>query len=233
MKSMYRGMFVLLAGAVVVPLAAADNSQQEQRGSHSSQTVLYAGPLAHDTEWKITAGTVKNDIYHAFGGTCSMVPSDVRNMLGSASEHVTFEAKPEPEGIWDMAWTDSISGKAAAATGQKYVYTYQQRFTFKGTTTDGRAPRPNRGIPSPDDRDGFLQIVPSNVNADALDLNDFFLLEEEIGGKLIASSHVHFIWRLKITPTEQPPAFFPFVLQGYILGSIRDQLAGQLGCDPL
>ena len=212
------------------PLVAEQDGKHEQ--ANAFRIVLYEGPLVHDQNWKITKGTVNNDVYFPFGGTCSMVPSDVRNTLGSASEHVIFEAQPEPEGIWNMSWADSVSGRAAAATGQRYRYTYQRRFTYKGAARDGGAPRPNRATPSATN-EGFLQFVPGNVNADALELTDFFLLQEEAGGNLVASSNVRWIVRLRITPAEQPPAFFPVVVDGYIVSAIHDQLAGQLGCDPI
>ena len=233
--SLPRGfVFLLLAASAVPPLVAEEDGKHEQ--ANAFRVVLYEGPLVHDKEWKIIKGTVKNDVYFPFGGTCSMVPSDVRNDVQtpreSASEHVIFEAQPEPEGVWNMAWSDGVSGKATAATGQKYRYTYQRRFTYLGATKDGGAPRPNRATPSAGN-EGFLQFVPSNVNADALELTDLFLLQEEAGGNLVASSHVRWIVRLRITPTEQPPAFFPAVVDGYIVGAIHDQLAGQLGCDPI
>jgi hypothetical protein len=223
------GLLILMVVAVV-PISAGDRWGREH--GRNFVTILYDGPLVHDTDWKIPQGTTKNQVFRAFGGTCSMIPSDVRNTTDSASEHTTFEAERQPEGIWKMAWTDNVSGKATAATGQSYDYVYQQRVTYLGTTTDGRAPRPNRTAPSLGD-DGFLQWVPGNVSADALELNDFFILQEEMGGSVVASSHVLTRWRLKITPTEPPPEFFPAVALGkYIVRSL-DQLAGQLGCDPL
>jgi hypothetical protein len=118
-----------------------------------------------------------------------------------------------------MAWTDTVSGRATDGNS----YRYQQRYEYIGTTTDGRSPKPSRAAPS-SEMDGFLQPVPGNVIADALDLSDFFLLQTH-----------HWILRMQIPPVamDPPPAFFPFVLYGGYIVNIHDQLAGQLGCDPL
>ena len=99
-------------------------------------------------------------------------------------------------------------------------------------TNGGRRPRPNRVTPI-SENDGFLQIVPNNVNADALDLIDMFVLQSP-GGGVTASSRVHWTWRLQIplVDTDPPPAFFPVLFQRYIVNT-HNQLAGQLGCDPL
>ena len=158
-----------------------------------------------------------------------MIPSDVHNSPGSGIERVTFEAKRTHLNVWEMVKTDTVFG--TASDGNRY--TYQQQFKYRGPTKDGKAPRPNRAMPSPGNENGFLQIVPSNVNADALDLQDFFVLQAP-GGGIVASSHVHWTLRRQIPPvnTDPPPAFFPFVVEGYI-ANIHEQLAGQLGCDPL
>ena len=68
--------------------------------------------------------------------------------------------------------TDTVTGTATGGNR----YTYQNQFTYRGPTTDGKAPKPNRAMPSPGN-DGFLQVVPSNVNAGALDMIDLFILQ--------------------------------------------------------
>jgi hypothetical protein len=157
-----------------------------------------------------------------------MIPSDVHNVPGSAFERVTFEAKKNHLNVWEMVNTHTAYG--TASDGNRY--TYQNQFTYRGPTTDGKAPKPNRAMPSPGNP-GFFQVVPSNVNAGALDMIDLFILQTP-GGGVVANSHVRWTWRRQIPPvaTDPPPAFFPFVNQGYIV-NLHDQLAGQLGCDPL
>jgi len=134
-------------------------------------------------------------------------------------------------GLWQMTWRDLVSGKTTS--GDSYMY--QQTFTYLGTTTDGNAPTPNRDEPSPDiDNTGYSQMVPSNVLADALDVNDIFMLQNP-SGQVVANSHFKLQWRLQNSPAAQdpPPAAFPKVLLGkYILTGFT-QLSGQAGCDPL
>jgi hypothetical protein len=222
-----------LAFAAVLPLAADDDRKDDDhsRGDHTKVTVLYEGPLLHDQNWTIKAGPVSPDNQKnpSFGGTCSMVPGDVSIQTGSGRERVTFEAEYTGLGVWKMAWMDTVSG--GASNGDKWHY--QQRVEFSGTTMDGRAPRPNRSLPSPGN-DGFLQAIPSNVSADALDLVDFFILQPR-DGDIAASSHVHFVLRQQIPPveTDPPPDYFPVVVFGKYIVNLHDQLAGQFGCDPL
>lgn len=202
------------------------------RGTRARQMVLYEGPLAHDTDWRITQGTNNNQSFRAFGGTCSMIPANVRNSPGSATERVTFEAEHEGLGLWRMQWTDIVSGRASADSGAQYRYTYMQRWTFYGPSTDGRPPAPNRAAPN-DSSPGFLRPVPDNVNADAVELHDIFILQEETTGRLVANSHILWTLRLRTTPSEQPPAAFPAVVHDRYIVNTQQQLAGQLGCDPL
>jgi len=63
---------------------------------------------------------------------------------------------------------------------------------------------------------------------------DFFVLQTP-GGGVVANSHVRWTWRLQIPPaaTDPPPAFFPFLLDEHYIVNFHDQLAGQLGCDPI
>lgn len=228
------GLFTWLVVAAVFPLIGQieiDNDSGSKGNDGRNQRinlVLYSGPLIHDTMWMLTRGT-NTDV---FRGQCSMIPSNVSNIAGSASEVVTFTAEPGALGVWDMVWTDTVSGKAMAITGQRYRYYYRSRITFAGSTTDGRAPAPNRRAPSGTD-EGFLLGVPSNVNAASFDVSDFFILQDEVGGTVVANSQVLWRERLKITPTEQPPAFYPFVDFGRYILATHEQLAGQLGCDPL
>jgi len=203
-----------------------DDNEARETAQQNLVTVLYEGPLVHDQNWTINAGPAgpDNQKYH---GTCSTVPSDVHNV--SAVERVSFDAKSLGLGLWSMGWVDSISG--IATDGNNY-YEYM-RFDFIGRTNDGKAPRPNRASPSAQN-EGFLQTVPSNVDADALDLNDDFVLHSRTGD-IVANSHVHWTFRLQIPPVsmDPPPAFFPFLLGGKYILNIHDQLAGQLGCDSL
>jgi hypothetical protein len=192
----------------------------------------FEGPLVHDQDWTIKAGPAgpDNQKFRALGGTCSMIPSDVHNVVGSGFERVTFEAERLGLGLWKMAWADTVAGTATDGNN----YTYYQRLEFTAPTNDGKASQPNRATPSPDNL-GFLQVVPSNVNADSVDLIDLFVLQSP-GGGVVANSHLHGTWRLQIPPAEMdpPPAFFPFVIQGkYIANTTTSQLAGQWGCDPL
>jgi hypothetical protein len=212
--------------SAVFPLGAED---QGGKAKDTIGVVLYEGPLSHDQNWTLKAGPrgPDNDKLQPFGGTCSMVPADVSNVF--AVENIVFTAERQSLGIWKMSWTDTVSG--TATDGNRYRY--QQRFDFIGPTTDGRMPKPNREVPAAGN-DGFLQVVPSNVSSDALDFNDFFLLLTS-SGDVAASSHVRAVFRLQIPPVslDPPPSFAPVVLQGKYIPNIRQQLAGQAGCDPL
>ena len=128
-----------------------------------------------------------------------------------------------------MSWADTVSG--TASDGNKYKY--RQRFDYVGVITDGRAPRPNRAAPS-DEGGGFLQMVPDNVATDTLNFDDFFLLVTP-SGDVAASSHIRAVYRLQIPPASLDPPMpaFPNILLGRFIFSIREQLAGQTGCDPL
>jgi hypothetical protein len=191
--------------------------------------VLYDGPLSHDQNWTIKSGPrgPQNQVAQRRGGTCSMIPADVSNV--SADERVVFTSERQSLGVWKMSWTDFVSG--IASDGNKYKY--RQRFAYYGVTSDGRAPRPNRATPS-DEGGGFLQMVPDNVTTDTLDFDDFFLLVTA-SGEVAASSHIRAVYRQQIPPVslDPPPAAFPNLLLGRFIFSIRDQLAGQAGCDPL
>ena len=79
---------------------------------------------------------------------------------------------------------------------------------------------------------GFLDPVPSNVESAALKFADFFLLMDEATGRLVADANVLGWFHRRINPSEQPPSFFPFVLDGYIATTL-ETIAGQAGCDPL
>jgi hypothetical protein len=217
-----------LAFAVALPLEAADG----QRGNNNTAvTVLYEGPLLHEEDWTIKSGPVSPDNQKsgALGGTCSMVPSDVSVMTGSGRDRVTLESEYTGLGVWKIAWTETMSGNTL--NGDQWHE--QMRIEFSGTTTDGKAPRPNRSLPSPGN-DGFLQPVPANVVSDSLDLTDLFILQPP-GGDIAASSHVHFVLRRQIPPVamDPPPDYFPAVLFGKYIVNLHDQLAGQFGCDPL
>ncbi|HEX4769702.1 MAG TPA: hypothetical protein VH351_02655 [Bryobacteraceae bacterium] len=220
----------LLAALPAIGLAAdSDNVQASGRNEkHSIVTVLYEGPLVHDQNWHLTTGPPGPDNQKP-GGTCSMIPSDVHNVAGSGFERITFEAERLDLGVWKMAWTETVIG--TATDGNNYVY--RQRNEYTAPTNDGRRPRPNRAPPS-GDNPGFLQVVPGNVNADSVDMIDQFVLQTP-GEGVVASSHLHFVWRLQIPPIEKdpPPDFFPFLLDNKYIVHTHEQLAGQFGCDPL
>jgi hypothetical protein len=224
-----RLLFLLpLAFAVALPLEAADG----QRENHNATvTVLYEGPPLDEEDWTIKSGPVgpDNQKLGALGGTCSMLPSDVSVVTGSGRERVTFESEYTGLGVWKMAWTETMSG--SVSNGDEWHE--QMRIEFSGTTTDGKAPKPNRSLPSPGN-DGFLQPVPSNVLSDSLDLTDLFILQPP-GGDIDASSRVHWALRRQIPPVamDPPPDYFPVVLFGKYIVNLHSQLAGQLGCDPL
>jgi len=231
------GMFLLLTMSGAYPLNAADDARpvtdlpQSQSQKHSFSTVVYSGPLTRDAGWILKAGPPGpgNQRPVDFGGTCSMIPRDVQSASGQ--ERVTFTAEDQGFGLWLMTWRDLVAGKTTS--GDSYVY--QQTFTYLGTTTDGNPPAPNRDEPNPDiDNTGYSQMVPSNVLADALDVNDIFMIQNP-AGQVVANSHFRLQWRLQNSPAAQdpPPAAFPKVLHGkYILTGFT-QLSGQAGCDPL
>lgn len=228
------GLLLVLAVTGVLPLNAGDDTEKDRHNQDKDRivTVLYSGPLVHDQDWTIKSGPrgPDNQKFRVFGGTCSMIPSDVHNISGY--EHVTFEAEKLDLGLWKIAKTDTVSGKADDGN----IYNYRQRWTYTGPTTDGKAPKPNRATPT-DSNVGFLEIVPGNVVADVLDLNDFFVLRTP-GGGVVANSNVHWQYRLQIPPaaTDPPPSIFPVVFPDFpakYIVNTHDQLAGQLGCDPL
>jgi len=230
-----RRLVLPLALSVMLPLAAksgqASNDEQgDHRGARQERTmVLYDGPLSHDQDWTIKAGPrgPNNQVAQKRGGTCSMVPANVSNVAGF--ERVVFIAEKGNLGLWKMSWSDTVSG--TATDGNKYVY--KQQFDYVGVTTDGRPPQPNRAAPV-NEAGGFLQQVPSNVAADTLDFDDFFLLVTP-STDVAASSHVRGTFRLQIPPVslDPPPPAFPNIVLGRYIFSIRNQLAGQLACDPL
>jgi hypothetical protein len=199
------------------------------RGGVERSIVLYEGPLVHDQQWVMTPGTTNTQLLGVFGGTCSMVSSKVRNVKGL--EQVRFEAEYQGFGVWKMAWVDTVVGNAVADTGQRYRYTYHVRISYTGITTDGKAPNPSRAMPTPTS-EGFLEAVPGNVVAAALKLKDLFMLQEETTGRLVADAQVVGWLHFRTNPSEQPPAFFPFVLDGYIATTLQT-VAGEAGCDPL
>ena len=221
-----------LASMVMASVSAQTGAGSvNDNNKFTSFTVLYAGPLVHDQNWTITFGPPSslNQASVLVGGTCSMVPHDVHEALGSSTERVTFEAERQDLGVWSMVWSDTVSGR----TMDGNRYTYQARRSFSGVTNDGRPPQPSRAHPSPGN-DGFLGTVPDNVNTDSIEINDFFLLQSA-QGNILASSHVHWRLRQQIPPvaSDPPPAFYPFIIQGRYIANIHEQVGGQLGCDPL
>jgi hypothetical protein len=222
---------LLLAEMAVCPLKAQVDAMEADhgRGRHEKHSVLYEGPLVHDQHWVLTHGTTNTQLLGVFGGTCSMVPSNVRN--DSAIERVRFEAEHQDFNVWKMAWVDTVEGNAVAGGRQRYRYTYHIRHSFTGITTDGKAPNPSREMPTAT-TSGFLEVVPGNVIAAALEFQDIFLLIDEATGQLVADAQVLGQLHLRTDPSEQPPAFFPFVLDGYIANGVQT-LAGEAGCDPL
>jgi hypothetical protein len=174
-------------------------------------------------------GTSNTNLLGVFGGNCSLVPSNVRNLSGF--EQVRFEYEHQGLGVWKMAHVDTVTGSAVSETGQRYRYTYNLRRSLTGITTDGNAPSPNRAVPT-STTPGFLDPVPGNVESAALKFEDFFLLIDEATGRVVADAHVLGRFHRQIDTSEQPPAFFPFVLDGYIATTL-ETIAGQAGCDPL
>jgi hypothetical protein len=201
----------------------------ELRGGPGRTIVLYQGPLVHDQRWVMTRGTTNNQLLGVFGGTCSLIPSNVRNVWGF--ERVRLEVEEQALGVWKIAHVDTVVGTAVADTGQRYRYSYNLRRSVTGITTDGKPPSPNRAMPTPTNP-GFLDPVPSNIESAALKFEDFFLLIDETTGRLVADAHVLAWFHRRIDPAEPLPPFFPFVLDGYIATSLQT-VAGQAGCDPL
>jgi hypothetical protein len=199
------------------------------RGGPERNIVLYQGPLVHDQQWVMRSGTTNTNLLGVFGGNCSLVPSNVRNLSGF--EQVRFEYEHQGLGVWKMAHVDTVYGTAVAETGQRYRYTYNLRRSVTGITTDGKPPSPNRAVPT-STNPGFLDPVPSNVESAALKFEDFFLLIDEATGRVVADAQVLGWFHRRIDPAEQPPSFFPFVLDGYIATTL-ETIAGQAGCDPL
>ncbi|HEY7307089.1 MAG TPA: hypothetical protein VH601_23395 [Bryobacteraceae bacterium] len=226
------------AGAGLSPLAAQEdsinrgdsaNDRDRGHGSFHIDTVLYQGALVHDEQWVMTRGTTNNQLLGVFGGTCSVIPSNVSNTGGF--ELVRFEAEYQGLGVWKLTHTDTVVGTAVAQTGERYKYTYNLLSSATGITTNGKPPNPSRAMPTATSR-GFLDPVPANIQSAALKLEDFFLLRDRPAGQLVADAHVVVRLHRAIDPSEQPPAFFPFILNGYIATDIQT-IAGQAGCDPL
>ena len=195
----------------------------------TENTVLYQGQLVHDREWVMRSGTSNTNLLGVFGGTCSLISSNVRNLGGF--EQVRFESEYQGLGVWKMAHVDTVVGSAVSETGQRYRYSYYLRRSVTGITTDGRPPSFSRAMPTSTNA-GFLDPVPGNVESAALKFEDIFLLIDEASGRVAADAHVLGWFHRRIDPSEQPPSFFPFVLDGYIATSL-ETVAGQAGCDPL
>ena len=213
------------------PLGAqADNLQAARYGEKPERSaVLYEGPLVHDQQWVMRRGTTNTQILGVFGGTCSLIPSNVRNVQGW--ERVRFEAEHQGLGVWKVTHVDTVVGTAVADSGLRYSYTYNLRQSVTGITTDGKPPSPSSARPTATNP-GFLEPVPGNIESATLEFNDFFLLRDEATGQLVADANVVGWFHRRIDPSEQPPAFFPFVQDGYIPTRL-ETLAGQAGCDPL
>ena len=224
-------LLVLLLSLPQYPLSAqADNLQAARHRDGSERTSeLYEGPLVHDQQWVMTQGATNTQVLGVFGGTCSLIQSNVRNVRGW--ERVRIETEYEGLGVWKVTHVDTVVGTAIADSGQRYTYTYNRRRSVTGITTDGKPPKPNRARPT-ETNPGFLDPVPGNIESTTLEFNDFFLLRDETTGQLVADANVVGWFHRRIDPLEQPPAFFPFVLDGYIATRI-ETLAGQAGCDPL
>ncbi len=95
-----------LAILAVLPLGGDDNNGEDHRGGAKDSifVVLYQGPRVGDPAWTIKSGPAgpNNQKFRDVGGTCSMIPSDVHNVPGSAFERVTFEAKRNHLNVWEM-----------------------------------------------------------------------------------------------------------------------------------
>jgi hypothetical protein len=230
---LWRTMLSLsLAVTAVCPLSAQLDDPDDvdsARVAPNNRIVLYEGPLVHDQQWVMRRGTTNNDVLGVFGGNCSMIPSDVRNIRGF--ERVRLEIDYQGLGVWRVSHVDTVIGSAIAETGQRYKYTYKLRRSVTGVTIDGKPPSPNRAMPTPTNP-GFLEPVPTNIESASLQFADIFLLRDEATGLPVADAHMIGWFHRRINPSEQPPAFFPFVLDGYIATTLR-AVAGQAGCDPL
>jgi hypothetical protein len=231
-------LLMSFAGAGLSPLSAQEESMSRAdiandrdlaHGRFHIDTVLYKGPQVHDLQWVMTRGTTNNQLLGVFGGTCSVIPSNVSNTGGV--ELVRFQAEYQGLGVWQLTHTDTVVGTAVAQTGERYKYTYNLRSSATGITTNGKPPNPSRAMPT-ETSSGFLDAVPDNIESAALKLEDFFLLRNRPAGQLIADAHVIVRLHRAIDPSEQPPAFFPFILNGYIATDTQT-IAGQAGCDPL
>ena len=222
---------VLLSQSQMIPLSGqADTSGAASlRGGADRNIILYQGPLLHDQQWVMRRGTTNTNLLGVFGGNCSLIPSNVRNSRGF--EQVRVETDYEGLGVWKVTHVDTVVGTAVADTGQRYTYTYNLRRSVRGISTDGRPPNPNRAMPT-ETNPGFFDPVPNNIESAALEAEDFFLLREEATGRLVADAKVIGVFHRRIDPSEQPPAIFPFVLDGFIVTKI-ETVAGQAGCDPL
>src|SRR5215831_1625784 len=88
------GLLLAVAMVVVLPLRSEDNNGEDHRGGSKDSIflVLYQGPRFGDPAWTIKSGPVgpDNQKFRDLGGTCSMIPSDVHNVPGSAFERITF-----------------------------------------------------------------------------------------------------------------------------------------------
>lgn len=208
------------------------NDGEDHGGSSRERVVvLYDGPLSHDQDWTLKAGprgplNLKRG--GDKGGTCSMIPGDVSNV--SALERVVFTAERGSFGLWKMSWSDTVAG--TASDGNRYRY--KQQYKYIGITSDGRPPRPDRGAPTGGEGTGYLIQLPSNVAADTLDFDDFFVLVTP-SGDVQASSHVNGTLRTQIPPValDPPPPAAPTIFLGHYIFSTRNVFAGELGCDPL
>jgi len=217
---------------ILCPLGAqqTDNSEASRfRGGAERNILLYQGSLVHDQQWVMRRGNTNTNVLGVFGGNCSLIPSNVSNIRGFEQVHV--ETDYEGLGVWKVTHVDTVVGTAVAATGQQYTYAYNLRRSVRGITTDGRPPSPNRAKPT-QNNPGFLDPVPDNIESASLEFNDFFLLREETSGRIVADANVIGVFHRRIDPLEPLPAFFPFLLDGYIATRI-ETVAGQAGCDPL
>jgi hypothetical protein len=219
----------LLSAQESMSRADSANDRDPAHGVSHIDTVLYKGPQVHDLQWVMTRGTTNNQLLGVFGGTCSVIPSNVSNTGGV--ELVRFQAEYQGLGVWQLTHTDTVVGTAVAQTGERYKYTYNLRRSATGITTNGKPPNPSRAMPT-ETSSGFLDPVPANIESAALKLEDFFLLRSRPGGQLFADAHVIVRLHRAIDASEQPPAFFPAILDGYI-ATDRQIIAGEAGCDPL
>ena len=112
-------LLVPVAILAAIPLRGDnDNGEDHRRGAKDRIfVVLYQGPRVGDPDWTIKSGPVgpDNQKFRDVGGTCSMIPSDVHNVPGSAFERVTFEAKRNHLNVWEMV-NDTYRPPALRAT---------------------------------------------------------------------------------------------------------------------